>query len=80
MPMSNPLIRSVRQGIKRAHVEMGSQQKVKRPWTWGVLTEMQEGVQARNKREGNRKKRAVESHKQWMKRNIYGSQDQMAKL
>ena len=46
VPMSNPLIRSVRQGIKRAHVGMGSQQKVKRPLTWGMLTEMQESVQA----------------------------------
>ena len=27
MPMSNPLIRSARQGIKRAHVGMGSQDK-----------------------------------------------------
>ena len=44
--MSNPLIRSVRQGIKRAHVGMGSQQKVRRPLTWGMLTEMQESVQA----------------------------------
>ena len=44
VPMSNPLIRSVRQGIKRAHVGMGSQQKVRRPLTWGMLTEMQESV------------------------------------
>ena len=28
VPMSNPLIRSVRQAIKRAHVRIGSQQKV----------------------------------------------------
>ena len=46
VPMSNPLIRSVRQGIKRGHVEMGSQQKMRRPLTWGMLTEMQESVQA----------------------------------
>ena len=46
VPMSNPLIRSVGQGIKRAHVGMGSQQNVRRPLTWGVLTEMQESVQA----------------------------------
>ena len=46
VPMSNPLIRSVRQGIKRAHIGMGSQQKVRRPLTWGMLTEMQERVQA----------------------------------
>ena len=46
VPMSNPLIRSVRQGIKRAHVGMGSQQKVRRPLMWRMLTEMQESVQA----------------------------------
>ena len=33
VPMSNPLVGFVRQGIKRAHVEMGSQQKVRRPLT-----------------------------------------------
>ena len=46
VPMSNPLIRSVRQGIKREHVGMGSRQKVRKPLTWGMLTEMQERVQA----------------------------------
>ena len=44
VPMGNPLIRSVRQGIKRAHVEMGSQQRVRRPLTWGMLTGMQESI------------------------------------
>ena len=43
VPMSNSLIR---QGIKRAHVGMSSQQKVRRPLTWGILTEMHESVQA----------------------------------
>ena len=47
VPLSSPLIRSVRQGIKRAHVGIGSQQEVRRPLTWGILTEMQESVQAR---------------------------------
>ena len=46
VPMSNPLSISVRQCIKRAHVEMGSQQNGRRPLTWGVLTGMQESVQA----------------------------------
>ena len=46
VPMSNPLIRSVRQSVKRAHVEMGSQQKVRRSLTWGMLKEMQESVPA----------------------------------
>ena len=44
--VSNPLIRYVGQGIKRAHVGMGSQQKVRRPLTWRMLTEMHESVQA----------------------------------
>ena len=44
MPLDNPLIRSGRQGIKRAHVEEGSQERVKRPLTWGMLTGMQENV------------------------------------
>lgn len=44
VPMGNPLISSVRQGIKSAHVEMGSQQRVKRPLTWGMLTGMQGNV------------------------------------
>ena len=46
VPMSNPLMRYVRQGIKRAHVGVDRQQKVRRPFTWGMLTEMQESVQA----------------------------------
>ena len=44
MPLDNPLIRSGRQGIKRAHVEEGSQERVRRPLTWGMLTGMQENV------------------------------------
>ena len=41
MPLGNRLIRSVKQGIKRAHVEKGTQQRVKRPLAWGMLTRMQ---------------------------------------
>ena len=44
MPLGNLLIRSVRQGIKRAHVEKGTQQRVRRPFTSGMLTRMQERV------------------------------------
>ena len=38
------MIRSVKQGIKRAHVEKGTQQRVGRPLTWGILTRMQDSV------------------------------------
>ena len=44
MPLGNPLIRSVKQGIKRAHVEKGSQQRVRRLLTWQMLTGMQENI------------------------------------
>ena len=44
MPMNNPLIRSVRQGIERAHVETGSQQRVRRPLTWGMLRGVQRSI------------------------------------
>jgi len=44
MPLGNPLIRSVKQGIKRAHVEKGSQQRVRMPLAWGMLAGMQENV------------------------------------
>ena len=44
MPLGNPLIRSVKQGIKRAHIEKGTQQRVRRPSTWGMLTRMQESI------------------------------------
>ena len=43
-PMNNPLIRSVTQGIKRAHAETGSQQRVRRPMTWGMLRGMQASI------------------------------------
>ena len=44
MPLGNPLIRSVKQGNKRAHVEKGTEQRMRRPLTWGMLTRMQESV------------------------------------
>ena len=40
--LGNPLIRSIKQGIKRAHAEKGTQQRVRRPLTWGMLAGMQE--------------------------------------
>ena len=39
LPRGNPLSKSVRQGIKRAHVEKGTQQRVRRPLTWGYTDE-----------------------------------------
>ena len=44
LPLGNPLIKSVKEGIQRAHVEKGTQQRVRRPWTWGILTRMQESA------------------------------------
>ena len=43
-PLSNPLISSGKQGINRAHVEKGTQQRVRRPLTWGMPTTMQESI------------------------------------
>ena len=37
VPMEKSFIRLARQGMKRAHVETGSQQRVRRPLTWGTL-------------------------------------------
>ena len=47
LPLGNPLIRSVKRGIQRAHVEKGTQQRVRRPLTWGMLTEVQEIIPSR---------------------------------
>ena len=44
LPLGNPLIKSVKQGIKRAHIEKGTQQRVRKSLTWGILTRMQESV------------------------------------
>ena len=44
MPLGNPLIISVKQGINRAHVEKGTQQRVRTPLTWGILTRIQDSV------------------------------------
>ena len=41
LPLDSPYIKGVRQGIKRKQVEAGTEQRVRRPMTWGMLTEMQ---------------------------------------
>lgn len=46
LPLGSTYIKGVGQGIKRKHVEMGTQQKVRRPLTWGMLCYMQEEVGA----------------------------------
>ena len=46
VPLNNPLIRSVRQGIQRAHIRNDNQHKVRRPLAWGMITKMQESSQA----------------------------------
>ena len=38
------MIRSVKQGIKRAHAERGTQRGVRRPKAWDMLTRMQDSV------------------------------------
>ena len=43
LPVSRVSVKAVTQGIKRAHVESGSQQRVRRPLTWGMLAEMEGG-------------------------------------
>ena len=43
LSISHVSVKAVRQGIKRAHVESGSQQGVRRPLTWGMLAEMEGG-------------------------------------
>ena len=45
--LGNPLIGSVSQGIKMAHVGKGSHRRVRRPMTRGMLTGMQENVRLR---------------------------------
>ena len=42
--LGNSLIKSVKPGIKRAHVEKVTQQRARKPLTWGILTRMQESV------------------------------------
>ena len=44
LPLGNPLIKSVKPGIERAHVEKSTQQRVRRSLTWGILTRTQESV------------------------------------
>lgn len=44
LPMHHLSIETIRKGIKKAHVEIGSQQRVKRSLTWGMLAEMESNV------------------------------------
>ena len=44
LPLSNPYIKGVAQGIKKGHVEKGTQARVRRPLTWGMLSSMQQSV------------------------------------
>ena len=37
LPLGSPLIKSVKQGIKRARIEKGTQLRVRKPLTWGIL-------------------------------------------
>ena len=41
LPTSHVRVRAVRQGIKRAHVESGSGQRLRRPLTWRMLAAME---------------------------------------
>ena len=45
LPMEHVMVRAVRQGIKRAHVESGSQQRLRRPLTRRMLAGMEAGSQ-----------------------------------
>ena len=40
LPLDSPYIKGVRQGIKGKQVEAGTEQRIRRPMTWGMLTEM----------------------------------------
>ena len=46
LPINYVRVRAVRQGIKRAHVESGSQQRLRRQLTWGVIAGIEGGNQA----------------------------------
>ena len=48
LPLSGAFVRGVGEGIKRKHVEKGTQQRVRRPLTWGMLSYMQDEVGARS--------------------------------
>lgn len=41
LPLGNVFLKGVRKGIKRKQVEEGVQQKIRRPLSWGIITEMQ---------------------------------------
>ena len=41
LPVNHVMVRAVRQGVKRAHVESGTQQRLRRPFSWGMLAGME---------------------------------------
>ena len=45
LPVNHVRVRAVRQGIERALVESGSQQRLRRPLTWRMLAGMERGSQ-----------------------------------
>ena len=44
LPLNHFRIKAVREGIKRAHVEEGTQQRVRRPLSWEMLKEMEKAA------------------------------------
>ena len=42
LPLNYFRIKAVKEGIKRVHVEGGTQQRMPRPLSWGMLKEMEE--------------------------------------
>ena len=44
LPLNHFRIKAVKEGIKRAYVEGGTQQRMRRPLTWGMLKEMEEAA------------------------------------
>ena len=43
MPVSHVRVKAVMQGAKRANIEGGSPQRLRRPSTWGMLAGMEGG-------------------------------------
>jgi len=41
LPLDSPYIKGIREGIRRSQAEAGLEQRVRRPLTWGMITEMQ---------------------------------------
>ena len=44
LPLNHFRIKAVKEGIKRAHVEGGTQQRMRRPLSWEMLKEMEEAA------------------------------------